>query len=87
MEVARGRVAMAQEAYELDLRRIKNLVGIPRLKVTAHPIEILNSATLLTTARQDLIRATVGYDQAQFQLFVALGRPPTLALAANRPCP
>jgi outer membrane protein TolC len=87
MELARRRVETAQEAYQLDLRRIKNLIGSPRLKVAAHPIEVLNSATLLTAARLDLVRATVGYDQAQFQLFVALGRPPTLALPGNRPCP
>jgi outer membrane protein TolC len=87
MEIARRRVEMAQEAYQLDLRRIKNLIGIPRLKVTAYPIEVLNSAALLTTARQDLVRAIIGYDQAQFQLLVALGQPPTLALPGNRPCP
>jgi outer membrane protein TolC len=82
LEVARRRVEAAQEAYCLDLIRIRNLAGT-RLKVRAYPIEALNSFHLLNAARQDLIRALVGFDQAQFQLFVALGQPPTLAMPRN----
>jgi len=73
-EVARQRVETAQRAYQLDLARARNIVE------KARAIEVLNSANLLTAARQDLIRALVAYDQAQFQLFVALGRPPDSAL-------
>jgi outer membrane protein TolC len=87
MEIARRRLETAQEAYRLDLTRIRNLVGTPQLKIRAHPIEVLDSANLLTAARLDLVRATIGYDQAEFQLFVALGRPPTLALPGHTPCP
>jgi outer membrane protein TolC len=71
LEVAGTRVATAQRAYRLDLIRAKNLEG--------RPIELLHSLNLLATARQDLVRAQVGYIQAQFQLFVALGQPPTAA--------
>ena len=42
------------------------------------PIELLNGADLITR-RGQLLRAIISYDEAQFQLFVALGQPPTLA--------
>jgi outer membrane protein TolC len=77
-EAAARQVRTAEEGYRLDLERSRNLQG--------RPIEVLNSANLLNAARQDLIRATVGHDQAQFQLFVALGQPPTLA-PLGRVCP
>jgi outer membrane protein TolC len=71
VEAATRRVRTAEEGYRLDLRRTRNLEG--------RPIEVLNSATLLNSARQDLIRAIVDYDEAQFRLFWALGRPMPLA--------
>jgi outer membrane protein TolC len=70
-ETARRKVATAEEGVRLDLRRARNVEG--------RPIEVLNSLRLLNAARQELIRATVGYNQAQFQLFAALGQPPTIA--------
>jgi outer membrane protein TolC len=70
--IARRRVETSQEAYRLDLTRVRNNQG--------RPIEVLNSAQLLNAARQDLIAASVAYNQAQFQLFVALGNPPVAAL-------
>ena len=72
-------LATAQRAFQEDLKRARNL--------EAWPIEVLNSLDLLDSARQDLIRALVGYDEAQFQLFVALGRPPTLAPYSEKGCP
>jgi outer membrane protein TolC len=66
--IARKRVETSAEAYRLDLIRVRNNQGLP--------IEVLNSARLLNSARQDLIGALVGQNQAQFQLFVALGNPP-----------
>ena len=44
------------------------------------PIELLDNLTRAISARQAIVTAIVGYDQAQFQLLVALGQPPTLAL-------
>jgi outer membrane protein TolC len=85
-EVARRRVEMAAEAYRLDVLRIRNLAGT-RLKDRPYPIEALNSFRLLNSARQDMIRALVGYDQAQFHLFEALGQPPTLAPTPGPPHP
>ena len=68
LAVARRRVQTAQHGYRLDLLRSKNLEG--------RPIEILNSFNLLHAARRDLIRALIGFNQAQFRLFVSLGQPP-----------
>ncbi len=46
----------------------------------ALPLEAINSVNLLTDARQELVRAVVAYDLAQFQLFVAIGETPSAAL-------
>jgi outer membrane protein TolC len=75
VDVAARRVRTAEEGYRLDLRRTRNLEG--------RPIEVLNSASLLNAARQDLIRATVEYDVAQFRLFVALGQAPMVPQPAG----
>jgi outer membrane protein TolC len=83
-DVARRRVATAREAYRADLARAKSPF-VPK-ELPLYTLEVLNSLRLLTTARQDLVRALIGYDQAQFQLFVALGQPPTLALPGNGAC-
>src|SRR5262249_4627954 len=69
VEVAGRRVQRMQEGFDQDLRAARNQA--------ARPIELLNSVNLLRAAREDLVRAIVGYDEAQFQLFVALGQPPT----------
>jgi len=74
-------VQTAEQAFRLDLIRTRNLVE------KALPIELLNSANLVTAARQDLIRALIASDQAQFHLFVALGQPPTLAGLGRPACP
>jgi len=58
----------AEHGYQRDLVRTRNLEG--------RPIEVLNNANLLATARQELIRAMVESNQAQFRLFVAMGKPP-----------
>jgi outer membrane protein TolC len=65
MELAEKRVATAQQAFRQDLTRAKNLQG--RL------IEVLDSLSLLTAARRDLVSQMVSFSQAQFGLYVALG--------------
>jgi outer membrane protein TolC len=72
LELTRRRLQQATTAYQEDLLRIRNIVQ------GARPIELLYSLHLLTAARQDLVRALVQYDQAQYQLFVALGQPPPI---------
>jgi outer membrane protein TolC len=78
VEIARKRIDTSQEAYRLDLERTRNFLG--------RPIEVINSANLLTAARQDLVGAVIGFNQAQFQLFVAVGQPPTAALTTPAEC-
>jgi outer membrane protein TolC len=71
VEIARQQLQTAEAGYAADLRRIQGGEGLP--------IEILNSMNRLATARQNLIRSMLEYNLGQFQLFVAVGRPPTLA--------
>ncbi len=44
------------------------------------PLEAVNSINLLVEARDEYIRALVGYDVAEFVLFVAIGETPNVAL-------
>jgi outer membrane protein TolC len=75
LEAARLRETAADKAFRYDLKRARNVEG--------RPIELLNSLNLLTAARQDAVRALVGYDVAQVRLFVALGNPPAAAPPAR----
>lgn len=68
IDSAQREIERADRAFREDLLRTRNLQG--------YPIETLRSLRLLVIARRDLISALLGYDQAQFQLFVALGQPP-----------
>jgi outer membrane protein TolC len=65
VDIARLRIETAERAFRQDLNRSKNLEG--------RPIEVLNSANNLATARQDYIRSLVEYTQAQFKLVVTTG--------------
>jgi outer membrane protein TolC len=69
--IARSRIDSAERAFRQDLTRSRNLEG--------RPIEVLNSVSILSTARQQYVRSLVKYNQAQFQLFVSLGQPPPAA--------
>ena len=64
----------AEKGFRLDYLRIR---GGPRLGL---PIEVLNSMDRLVQARLDFIAALADFNQAQFQLFVALGQNPGQAL-------
>jgi outer membrane protein TolC len=77
--IARQQLATAEAGFREELARTRGGVGLP--------IEALNSLDLLTRARQDFIAATIGYDQAQFRLFVALGNPPSVALPSYQEQP
>jgi outer membrane protein TolC len=71
VDVARKKLTRALEGYRLDLQRVRGLVG--------KPIEVLNSARLLASGRQDFVVALTRFNQAQLRLFVSLGQPPTVA--------
>lgn len=70
IDLARNRVETSQRSIGLELARARNLLALP--------IEVLTTVDQLTSARQDLIRAMVGYSQAQLQLYVALGNTPVV---------
>ena len=77
MLLAEKAVPVGVRALTLDFQRVKRGVGLP--------IELLESFRLLNQARFDFLEAIVGYNQAQLDLYVALGQPPADVLA--RPVP
>jgi outer membrane protein TolC len=77
--VARTQVVASIEGFQRDLARIRGGQGLP--------IEVLNNAKLLARARQDLLRSIIAFDRSQFDLFVALGQPPTLAIDGDSSVP
>jgi outer membrane protein TolC len=87
-EVTDAFVLSERRRQELDfaMRRLKTAADGAREEIArtrggeALPLEAINSVNLLTDARQDLVRAIVAYDLAQFQLFVAIGETPQAAL-------
>ena len=77
IDVARRELASAELAYKQDLDRTMFRGGEKPRDVL--PIELLNSLDLLASARVNLVRAVVRYDQSQYRLWVSLGSPPPLA--------
>ena len=65
---ARSAVSIAEEGFRLESERIRQGQG--------RPIEVLDSFNQLLDARQELVRAVVAFDVAQFRLFVAVGNNP-----------
>jgi outer membrane protein TolC len=70
-------VRSGASALAEDLVRVKGREGLP--------IEVLDSLRHLATERRDYLGAIVDYNKAQFELYVALGKPPADMLA--RPVP
>jgi outer membrane protein TolC len=65
--VAEQGITAAQQSYERNLQRIRNVQGLP--------IEVLQSIQALDAARREYLRAVVDYNTAQFRLHRALGWP------------
>ena len=65
--VAEVGVRSAVASYERNFERIRMLQGTP--------LEVLQSIQALDQARRDYLRSLADYDQAQFQLYRALGCP------------
>jgi outer membrane protein TolC len=88
-EVADAFILSERRKQELEfvLRRLKTAAEGAREEIArtrggeALPLEAINSVNLLTDARQELVRAIVAYDLAQFELFVAIGQTPGAALS------
>jgi outer membrane protein TolC len=70
-------VQSGTSAMREDLVRVRGLEG--------RPIELLDSLRQAAEARTDYLNAIIGFDVAEFQLYVALGAPPADTLA--RPVP
>ncbi len=70
-------VITATDGFNEDVIRLENTVGLP--------VELLDSLRLLARARLTYLDSIVDYNEAQFELFVALGQPPADMLA--RPVP
>jgi outer membrane protein TolC len=70
-------VQLGTKAMREDLIRVRGLEG--------RPIELLDSLRQAAEARTDYLDAIIGFDEAEFQLYVALGAPPADILA--RPVP
>jgi outer membrane protein TolC len=68
-------VRTAIDSFDEDLLRIRNTPE------TSLPIEVLDSLRLLHRSRSEYLDAIAEYDAAQFELYVALGQPPAIALA------
>ena len=61
------------DSFDEDMLRIRNNQGLP--------IEVLDSLRLLGRARFEYLESITEYNNAQFELYVALGQPPASALA------
>lgn len=70
-------VQSSLKAFQADFVRARNLVGLA--------IEVTNSMNLLARSRYAYLDAICDYNRAQFELYVALGKPPAKVLA--RPMP
>ncbi len=73
MLVSEKAVPVGVRTLKEEMQRIKGFVGLP--------IELLESFRLLNQARVEYLEAIAAYNQAQFDLYVALGQPPADALA------
>jgi outer membrane protein TolC len=71
IQVTQRQLADSEEGFRQEFGRL--------LGAEALPIEVLNSVDQLGFARQELIKAVTGYNQAQFRLFVSTGSSPTQA--------
>jgi len=77
IDSAENAVRAGMDAFSEDMIRIKGGGGLP--------LELIDSLRILCRARYEYLDSIVGYNRAQFQLWVSLGRPPANALA--RPVP
>jgi outer membrane protein TolC len=78
-QIATAERAVREEmdAFRADTIGVRGNIGLP--------IELLESLRLLARAREAYLNAIVDYNEAQLELYVALGQPPADALA--RPVP
>ena len=73
-------VPEALASLELNLTNMRRGAGLPG---ATRPIEVLQPIQALAQARGDYLDAVLSFNRAQFRLFHALGRPPTMSPAAG----
>jgi outer membrane protein TolC len=61
-------IKAAKLAFDEDMERIKGAEG--------RPLEAIDSLRILAQSRADYLNAILDYNRAQFELYVALGKPP-----------
>jgi len=61
-------IRSSTEAFHEDMGRILGQIGLP--------LEVVNSLRLLSRSRVAYLDAILDYNRAQFELYVALGKPP-----------
>jgi outer membrane protein TolC len=77
IDAAEKAVRSSRAAYTEDLTRIKGGEGLP--------LEVVDSLRLSARSQYEYLDAILDYNRAQFQLWVALGRPPADSLARAIP--
>ena len=77
IDISEQRLIEAEDGFREEFARIRGGEGLP--------IELLDNLTRNIAARQTMVSTIVAYDKAQFNLFVALGQPPTSACSDLRP--
>jgi outer membrane protein TolC len=61
-------IQSSTESFQEDLNRVAGLEG--------RPLETVDSLRLLNSSRLEYLNAILDYNESQFQLYVALGKPP-----------
>ena len=79
IKTAEAALLAAEEGFKLEMERIEQAQG--------RPIEILDSFRQLLESRQELLRAVVAFNIAQFRLFVAVGSNPLAEPPPGPPLP
>jgi outer membrane protein TolC len=77
IDITEKAVRSGQDGFREDLTRIRGGGGLP--------IEVLNSLRLLAQARMSYLAAIIEYNQAEYELYVALGQPPADSLGQTPP--
>lgn len=72
MEIASERMTIAQEGSELAKEAYQQSIERQKLG-TARPYEILQAQEMYMQSRMDYLGAVADYNQAQYQMYVALG--------------
>ncbi len=68
IETCERSITAAMQAFKEDIERVKGAEGLP--------LEAIDSLRLLAESRLEYLNVILDYNQAQFQLYVSLGKPP-----------